>query len=265
MNDFIDEYKKCLKLREEIIVYNKKVKKKVRITHFLCALFFLCGAYLYLKPEYMQGIQGDALEDHIQAEYVHLVANGWTDIREIRSYLQEYRENKQNSYVILGNTNYVIQEIPDILLNSKWGVLAEPAIRAGAVVCVFGQRAYTSVVSLFILLKDSGKGVINIQHLGDVVANGIWVFSLHLLYWVILWFRRMCATFIYRNNNERMGIEDTAYADSLIRENRWVLVRNNENTRVVMFYDMVDIINHPLVKIEVPPVYAWIYAKIGIE
>lgn len=249
--EFIEEYKKALKKRNKILAYNQKIKKKVRTTHTLFALFFLYLAYVSINPQYVEGIQGDALESQVQAEYLHLVATGWNDIRDIQLYLQEYRENKQHSYLVLGNTVYRTHEIPELLLHSKWGVLVKPLLDIATLVSVFFQRGYASISSLFLLLKDSGNGTIHIQQLGDVAASGIWVFLLHLWYGAFLWFRNTLLYCKEENMEEYQGYP--------------ILVRGEEGTHVVMYYDMIDIINHPPKQIEPPIAYAWIYERLGIE
>lgn len=256
IEDIIDEYKKSLKKRNEIVEYNKKIKKRVRITHTLVALFFLCISYAYLNPQYIHGFHGIALEQQIQAEYAHLVATGWTDIREIQSYLQEYRENKQTSYVVLGKTVYRTDEISKLLLQSKWRVIIKPVIDVASLVYVFAKRGYASVAALFIFMKDSGNGVIRIQQLGDVAASGIWFFFLHFLYLSFLWFRGT----IYRHH--RPPIYNINNSDIVEYP---ILVRDDDNTQIVMFYDMVDIINHPVERINPPIIYKWIYGRLGIE
>lgn len=260
MDDFIHEYKRCLKKRNEVFSYNQKIKKRVRTTHTLFALFFLCVVYFYWKPQYVQGVYGTILEQQVQAEYAHLVESGWTNIREIQSYLQEYREKKRESYVILGNRVYRIREIRQGILQSKWGILVKPVFNAGTLASTFAKRTYTSVVSLYILLKDSGNGIIRIQQLGDVAASGIWIFFMHLLYWTFLSFRKTCNTI---RDDQRETQKESP--NSVSWQNGWVLIRDEENTHVVLFYDMVDIINHPLERVEPPVVYAWIYRQMGIE
>lgn len=258
IDDIIDAYKKSLKKRKETIAYNQKIKKKVRITHTLFALFFLCAVYAYLKPQYIRGFHGTSLDAQIQAEYAYLVANGWKDVNEIQSYLEEYRENKQNAYLILGNAAYCIDEIPELLLHTKWGFLVKPVFGVANLVSIFANRGYDSVISLFTFLKDSGNGIIHIQHLGDVAASGIWIFFLYFLYLSAQWFRGETPTHTHYPSQMHYYLPHSATAYSSI------LIRDEEYSHVVSFFDMVEIINCPLERIHPPIVYAWIYNILGI-
>lgn len=251
-DDIIYEYKKCMKIRKTTQTYNEKMKKTVRATHLVIVLFFLSCTYLYYQPSYVQGICGDHLEQTIQQEYTHLVSTGWSNINEIQSYLQEYRENKQKSYIVLGDSIYYISEIPHLLLTSPYyGAAFRPILHVGALFMTTGQRAYLAMDSVFVFLTDSSRGIFSVQHMGDMIGNGIWVLSLHMIYLVFIMFRN-----VFRNNNTAiMSVDDKS----------WVLVRDEEYTHAVLFGDMIDIINHPIEIYEPPRLYAWIYSKLGIH
>jgi len=247
----IEEYKKCMKIRKKTNTYNEKMKKKVQATHLAIALFFLSCTYLYYRPAYVQGIYGDHLEQTIQHEYSQLVSTGWTNINEIQSYLQEYRENKQKSYIVLGDSIYYVSEIPHLLSTSYYGPVFKPILDAGALFMTAGKRGYLAMDSVFVFLTDSSRGIFSVQHVGDMIGNGIWVLSLHMIYLAFLMFRN-----VFRNNT---SLTTTVPAKS------WILVRDEEYTNVVLLEDMIDTINHPIGIYEPPRLYVWIYRKLGIH
>jgi hypothetical protein len=263
-SEIIEEYQKCMKNRKKVLQHNSKIKKRARVINAIFALFFLCIPIAYYKPIYIPGIYGDQLETTVQSEYIHLVSTGWTNIRDIESYLNEYRETKGYSYLILGDEIYKIHEIPSILQrHPQWGFLFTPAFYVINTAITMIKRATHSCVSMIVLLQDSGNGIFRIEQIGDVLGNGVWVISLHMLYWILVKLYNICITspFDTDGNHNHNNKE-------LTQASRWVFIPNQNNEdedeeddspKLIMFQEVVNVINSPIEMENLPLFHEYIY------
>jgi hypothetical protein len=257
-NDIILEYKKCIKLRKNTIVHNEKIKKKVRWMNAIFTLFFLSTFAAYYRPTYISGIYGDQLEYLVQSEYIYLVSNGWTNKNEIDSYLSEYREKKGHSYLVLGHEIYYIKDIPS-MIEEKYSCISPIFYTISVFISVI-RRISESCMSIMVLIKDSGNGIFRIDHIGSVLGNGVWIVSLHMLYWIILQIYYICTKSPFK---AKLYSETTQISPYF----QWVFINLDEDEeydgpKLIPLDEMIHTINYPIPMENLPIIYEWIYNKI---
>lgn len=246
-DEFINDYKKCMKTRKKILYINQKIKKRVRLLNAFFLIMAMCAWVAYYNPKYVSGFYGKDLENMVQNEYMNIISQGWTNKNEIDSYLQEYQYQKSFSYLMLGDNIYKIDEIHNLLKEHVFWRIAYIPISS---FIPLANRIIKTFMSMLVFLEDSGNGIFRIEHIGNVLGNAVWIASLHMVYWILMKFYYLCKS--PNNIHSHIGQE----YNTIIESPKWVYITNTEEydgPKVLLFDEMIKIMNHP-VEIEKPPI-----------